>query len=84
MDKIFIYQCYYCPSYFTVSRIEEFNDLNNLPNESVSLQEVDTDELLIYYVSQKPALFDHRIPASDRSTLKKNALWQEICNSLGG
>ncbi|EFN67313.1 hypothetical protein EAG_13032, partial [Camponotus floridanus] len=45
------------------------------------------DELLIYHVSQKRAysiLFDHRIPASERSTLKKNELWQEICNSLGG
>ncbi|XP_025267867.1 uncharacterized protein LOC105253706 isoform X2 [Camponotus floridanus] len=74
-----------------ISRIEEFNEftlpnkeLNNSQEELNNSQEIDKDELLIYHVSQKRALFDHRIPANERSTLKKNALWQEICNSLGG
>ncbi|EFN79639.1 hypothetical protein EAI_08599, partial [Harpegnathos saltator] len=39
---------------------------------------------IINLISQKRALFDHWIPASERSTLKKTVLWQEICNSLGG
>ncbi|XP_071555862.1 uncharacterized protein [Temnothorax nylanderi] len=62
---------------------EELNEPNNQPiNESN--EDIDSDELLIYYVSQKRALYDHRIPANERSTLKKNALWKEVCNSLGG
>lgn len=70
--------------FILVSRIEEFNE-SNLPNKELNNpQEIDKDELLIYHVSQKRALFDHRIPASERSTLKKNTLWQEISNSLGG
>lgn len=76
-----------------VSRMKELNE-SNLPNKEqeelnnsqgeLNNPEIDQDELLIYHVSQKQALFDYRIPASERSTLKKNSLWQEICNSLGG
>ncbi|XP_025270802.1 uncharacterized protein LOC105257598 isoform X3 [Camponotus floridanus] len=43
----------------------------------------DTDEMLIACVSQKPALYHHRLPVSERTNLKKNALWQEVCNMMG-
>ncbi|KAM0734473.1 hypothetical protein ACS0PU_011944 [Formica fusca] len=46
--------------------------------------EITTDELLIACVAQKPALYDHRLPLADRTLFKKNALWQEICNMMGG
>lgn len=53
----------------------------DLPQES---QEMTTDELLIACVAQKPALYDHRLPVAERTLLKKNALWQEVCNMMGG
>lgn len=53
-------------------------------NVDVAAQEMSGDELLITCVAQKPALFDHRIPANERSNLKKNALWQEVSNLMGG
>ncbi|KMQ83262.1 hypothetical protein RF55_20497 [Lasius niger] len=42
-----------------------------------------TDELLIACVGQKPALYDHRLSVAERTLLKTNALWQEICNIMG-
>lgn len=46
--------------------------------------EMTTDELLIACVAQKPALYDHRLPVAERTLLKRNALWQEVCNMMGG
>ncbi|XP_025162721.1 uncharacterized protein LOC112590456 [Harpegnathos saltator] len=43
-----------------------------------------TEEFLIACVAQKPALYDHRLPITERTLVKKNALWQEICNMMGG
>lgn len=53
-------------------------------NVDTGAQEMSCDELLITCVAQKPALFDHRIPANERSNLKKNTLWQEVSNQMGG
>jgi len=47
-------------------------------------QQVNSDELLITCMARKRALFDYRIPASERTNLKKRAQWQEVCNLMGG
>lgn len=49
-----------------------------------SQMDMTTDELLIACVAQKPALYDHRLPVSERTVLKKNTLWKEVCNMMGG
>lgn len=46
--------------------------------------EVTTDEILIACVATKPTLYDFRLPLTERTTIKKNACWQEICNMMGG
>ncbi|XP_018303493.1 uncharacterized protein [Mycetomoellerius zeteki] len=43
-------------------------------NEDDVQQEVNIDELLITCVARKLALFDHRIPANERSNLKKKGV----------
>ncbi|KYN19849.1 hypothetical protein ALC57_07813 [Trachymyrmex cornetzi] len=53
-------------------------------NKDDEQQEVNIDELLITCVARKRALFDYRLPANERSNLKKKALWQEVCNLMGG
>lgn len=55
-----------------------------ISNDNADEQQISYDELLITCVAQKPALFDHRIPANERSNLKKKALWQEVSNLMGG
>ncbi|XP_024871684.1 uncharacterized protein LOC112454480 isoform X2 [Temnothorax curvispinosus] len=42
------------------------------------------DELLIGAVKERRALYDYTIPASQRTNLRKNALWLEVSNLLGG
>jgi len=49
-----------------------------------SPKDVTVDEELISIVQQRPALYDHRIPPQERTKLKKNDLWQEVSNCLGG
>lgn len=41
------------------------------------------DELLIELVRIRRALWDHSIPTSERTKLKKDNLWQEIVNVFG-
>ncbi|KYN22238.1 hypothetical protein ALC57_05366 [Trachymyrmex cornetzi] len=53
-------------------------------NKDDEQQEVNIDELLITCVARKRALFNYRLPANERSNLKKKALWQEVCNLMGG
>ncbi|KYN23116.1 hypothetical protein ALC57_04901 [Trachymyrmex cornetzi] len=55
-----------------------------LTNNKDDEQQEDIDELLITCVARKRALFDYRLPANERSNLKKKALWQEVCNLMGG
>ncbi|XP_039308058.1 uncharacterized protein LOC120358309 [Solenopsis invicta] len=47
-------------------------------------QEINIDKFLISCVATKQALFDHRIPASEQTNLKKQAHWQEMCNLMRG
>lgn len=42
------------------------------------------DELLIEAVRSKRGLYDSCIPASERTMLRKNALWMEVLNILQG
>lgn len=42
------------------------------------------DELLIEAVRSKPGLYDFRILTSERTTLRKNAMWVEVSNILQG
>jgi len=42
------------------------------------------DELLIGAVKERTVLYDNSIPAFERSNLRKNALWAEVSNILGG
>ncbi|KMQ85650.1 histone H3 [Lasius niger] len=42
------------------------------------------NELLIEAVRSKRSLYDFRVPASERSILRKNALWMEVSNILRG
>lgn len=42
------------------------------------------DELLIGAVKARKGLYDYRIPANQRTNLRKNALWAEVSNTLGG
>jgi len=73
-----------------VSTTEEYSN-NTLPlaasngerrptsNDDASAQQISCDEQLISCMAQKQALFDHRIPANERSNLKKKkTLWQEV------
>lgn len=42
------------------------------------------DELLIEAVKARKGLYDYRIPVNERTNLRKNALWAEVSNTLGG
>ncbi|XP_067216157.1 uncharacterized protein [Linepithema humile] len=42
------------------------------------------DELLIGAVKARKGLYDHRILPNERTNLRKNALWTEVSNTLGG
>lgn len=44
----------------------------------------DKNELLINLVEQRPILWDYTLSVKERTTLKKNALWSEISNEMGG
>jgi len=56
------------------------NDLTQETQETEATQ----DEILIACVAQKPALYDYRLPLNERTMIKRNALWNEICNVMGG
>lgn len=42
------------------------------------------DELLIELVRNRRGLWDHSIPLSERTKLKKDSLWEEIVNMFDG
>lgn len=42
------------------------------------------DEVLIGAVKARKALYDYSLPAFERTNLRKNALWAEVSNILGG
>lgn len=46
--------------------------------------EATADKILIACVAQKLALYDYKLPLSERTMIKKNALWNEVCNVMGG
>ncbi|EFN73586.1 hypothetical protein EAG_01908, partial [Camponotus floridanus] len=43
-----------------------------------------TDELPTELVFERSALWNYKIPLQDRTNLKKDALWLEISNRMGG
>ncbi|XP_029662779.1 uncharacterized protein LOC115235256 [Formica exsecta] len=43
-----------------------------------------TDETLIELVFERPALWNYKLPLQDRTNLKKDALWLEVSNRMGG
>jgi len=42
------------------------------------------NEALINVVCARRALYDHRLPIKERTSLKKKALWNEVANLMGG
>ncbi|XP_071653252.1 uncharacterized protein [Temnothorax longispinosus] len=55
-------------------------------DQSTSIQTTNTseyNEALVNAVYSRPALYDHRIPLKDRTSLKKKALWKEVGNLMG-
>lgn len=42
------------------------------------------DETLIELIFQRPALWNFKIPVQHRTNLKKDALWLEVSNGMGG
>lgn len=53
-------------------------------NPKVVDRKENLNELLIEAVRSKRGLYDFRVPASERTMLRKNALWVEVSNILGG
>lgn len=60
--------------------LTETATLNSIENQNSQ----NLDEVLISVILEKRALWDHHIPAKDKSKLKKNGQWQEVYNSMGG
>lgn len=44
----------------------------------------DYNESIIIAVQSRPGLYDHRIPVKERTHLKKQSLWNEVLNTVGG
>ena len=44
----------------------------------------DSNELLIMAISSRPALYDHRLPISDRSRNRIHRLWEEVVMEVDG
>ncbi|KYN22263.1 hypothetical protein ALC57_05348 [Trachymyrmex cornetzi] len=42
------------------------------------------NELLIELVQARPSLWNHTLPLQERTNIKKDALWAEISNEMGG
>lgn len=60
-------------------------DLSAIPIENnVETKLDDADETLINLVFERPALWNYKLPIQDRTKLKKDALWLEISNRMGG
>lgn len=43
-----------------------------------------TDELFIDLVQDRKGLWNSRLPLKERTNLKRDSLWNEIVNTLGG
>nr|XP_012225805.1 PREDICTED: uncharacterized protein LOC105674205 [Linepithema humile] len=68
------------------SDAEEMEDAANNMSEAIfgtNNPKQTVDELLIDLVHERKALWDHRLSTKERTNLKRNALWNEIVNSLG-
>ncbi|TGZ56501.1 hypothetical protein DBV15_07147 [Temnothorax longispinosus] len=66
----------------TNDEMEDQTDQTYISDEQTQDTEATVDEILIACVAQKPALYDHRLPLSERTMLKKNALWNETSSTL--
>lgn len=64
---------------------DSFCEVVPASSQEESLSEAqDSNERLIDLIEGRPGLWDHTIPVKERTTLKKNALWLEISNHMGG
>lgn len=53
-------------------------------NPAVTNRNENLNELLVEAVKSKRGLYDFHVPASERTLLRKNALWMEVSNMLQG
>lgn len=53
-------------------------------NNDIETKSNDTNETLIELVFQRPALWNYKLPIQNRTNLKKDALWLEVSNGMGG
>ncbi|EZA54579.1 hypothetical protein X777_05690 [Ooceraea biroi] len=56
---------------------------NTKPLEGPASKDI-LDEVLIGAVKARKALYDYSLPAFQRTNLRKNTLWAEVSNTLGG
>lgn len=63
------------------SKLEDEEENADLSSEFLTSN---LNEILIALVRVRRCLWDHTIPIKERTKLKKEALWQEIVNTLGG
>ncbi|EFN69099.1 hypothetical protein EAG_05682 [Camponotus floridanus] len=70
----------------TMRKRHETEDVQHSKEGAVqSTQSILTqDELLIEFVRIRRGLWDHSLPTSERTRLKKDSLWQEIVNAFDG
>lgn len=79
------YNCNKNLFYIAVPRYGHKNlEINTADVVPVETKSDDTDETLIELVFERPALWNHKLPLQDRTNLKKDALWLEVSNRMGG
>ncbi|KYM95847.1 hypothetical protein ALC62_13498 [Cyphomyrmex costatus] len=64
-----------------VASIIEKDQSTNIQTSNNNIS--DYNEALVNAVYSRPALYDHRIPIKERTSLKKKALWKEVANLMG-
>ncbi|XP_018399870.1 PREDICTED: uncharacterized protein LOC108777457 [Cyphomyrmex costatus] len=65
----------------------EENDISNtevVPSKHRKYLGDTTNELLIELVQARPSLWNYTLPLQERTNIKKDALWAEISNEMGG
>lgn len=67
--------------------IDDNNIITMIEKDQSSSHITDSDdynESIIIAVQSRPGLYDHRIPVKERTHLKKQSLWNEVLNIVGG
>ncbi|XP_029667639.1 uncharacterized protein LOC115238180 [Formica exsecta] len=83
MDQI-RHKCGYCGWIFRFTTNFIDHDCFKHYIEGVDHISVDENYVVTIAVRSKRGLYDFRVPASERTMLRKNALWVEVSNILGG